>query len=105
MLGDHGAEVIKLESYDGDDTRAYGPPFVDGDAPYYIGLNRNKQDLAVDLSTSAGREILFQLLDKVDVLVENYKLSTWQKWGIDSPTELARKFPRLIHCRVSGFGE
>ena len=105
MLGDHGAEVIKLESYDGDDTRAYGPPFVDGDAPYYIGLNRNKQDLAVDLSTPAGREILFQLLDKVDVLVENYKLSTWQKWGIDSPTELARKFPRLIHCRVSGFGE
>ena len=105
MLGDHGAEVIKLESYEGDDTRAYGPPFVDGDAPYYIGLNRNKKDLAVDLSTPAGREILFQLLAKVDVLMENFKLSTWRKWGISSPCELARKFPRLIHCRVSGFGE
>lgn len=105
MLGDHGAEVIKLESYEGDDTRAYGPPFVDGDAPYYIGLNRNKKDIAVDLSTPAGREILFQLLAKVDVLVENFKLSSWRKWGISSPSELARKFPKLIHCRISGFGE
>lgn len=105
MLGDHGAEVIKLESFDGDDTRAYGPPFLDGDAPYYIGLNRNKQDLAVDLSTPAGREILFRLLERVDVLVENFKLSTWRKWGIDDPAAFARRFPRLIHCRVSGFGE
>ncbi|MFG5776063.1 CaiB/BaiF CoA transferase family protein [Comamonas sp. J-3] len=105
ILGDHGAEVIKLESYDGDDTRAYGPPFIDGDAPYYIGLNRNKKDLAVNLSTPEGREILFQLLGQVDVLVENFKLSTWRKWGIDSPQALASKFPRLIHCRISGFGE
>lgn len=105
MLGDHGAEVIKLESFEGDDTRTYGPPFVDGEAPYYVGLNRNKKDLAVDLSTPAGREILFQLLAKVDVLMENFKLSTWRKWGISSPSELARKFPKLIHCRVSGFGE
>ncbi len=105
MLGDHGAEVIKVESYDGDDTRGYGPPFVDGDAPYYIGLNRNKQDLAVDLSLPAGRDILFKLLEDVDVLVENFKLSTWRKWGIEDPSALARRFPRLIHCRVSGFGE
>lgn len=105
MLGDHGAEVIKVESYDGDDTRGYGPPFVDGDAPYYIGLNRNKQDLAVDLSLPAGRDILFKLLGDVDVLVENFKLSTWRKWGIEDPAALARRFPRLIHCRVSGFGE
>jgi crotonobetainyl-CoA:carnitine CoA-transferase CaiB-like acyl-CoA transferase len=105
MLGDHGAEVIKLESYDGDDTRGYGPPFVDGDAPYYVGLNRNKQDLAVDLSAPAGREVLFKLLERVDVLVENFKLSTWRKWGVDDPAALTRRFPRLIHCRVSGFGE
>lgn len=105
ILGDHGAEVIKLESYDGDDTRAYGPPFVEGDAPYYIGLNRNKQDLAVDLSKEEGRQILFRLLEQDDVLVENFKLSTWRKWGINSPSELAKKFPRLIHCRISGFGE
>jgi crotonobetainyl-CoA:carnitine CoA-transferase CaiB-like acyl-CoA transferase len=105
ILGDHGAEVIKVESFTGDDTRGYGPPFVEGDAPYYIGLNRNKKDLALDLSTDAGRDILLRLLEQVDVLIENFKLSTWQKWGIDSPKALASKYPRLIHCRISGFGE
>jgi crotonobetainyl-CoA:carnitine CoA-transferase CaiB-like acyl-CoA transferase len=105
ILGDHGAEVIKVESFSGDDTRGYGPPFVEGDAPYYVGLNRNKKDLALDLSTDAGRDILFRLLEQVDVLIENFKLSTWQKWGIDSPKALASKYPRLIHCRISGFGE
>ena len=105
ILGDHGAEVIKVESFTGDDTRGYGPPFVEGDAPYYVGLNRNKKDLALDLSTDAGRDILFRLLEQVDVLIENFKLSTWQKWGIDSPKALASKYPRLIHCRISGFGE
>ncbi|WP_416401100.1 CaiB/BaiF CoA transferase family protein [Alicycliphilus denitrificans] len=105
ILGDHGAEVIKIESFDGDDTRGYGPPFIEGDAPYYIGLNRNKKDLALDLSTDRGRDVLFRLLEQVDVLIENFKLSTWQKWGIESPAALARKYPRLIHCRISGFGE
>jgi crotonobetainyl-CoA:carnitine CoA-transferase CaiB-like acyl-CoA transferase len=105
ILGDHGAEVIKVESFSGDDTRGYGPPFVEGDAPYYVGLNRNKKDLALDLSTDAGRDILFRLLEQVDVLIENFKLSTWQKWGIDNPKALASKYPRLIHCRISGFGE
>lgn len=105
ILGDHGAEVIKVESFTGDDTRGYGPPFVEGDAPYYVGLNRNKKDLALDLSTDAGRDILLRLLEQVDVLIENFKLSTWQKWGIDSPKALANKYPRLIHCRISGFGE
>lgn len=105
MLGDHGAEVIKLESFDGDDTRGYGPPFVDGDAPYYLGLNRNKRDVAVDLSGPSGRGLLFRMLEQVDVLVENFKLSTWRKWGIAHPGELLERFPRLIHCRVSGFGE
>lgn len=105
ILGDHGAEVIKIESFDGDDTRGYGPPFIEGDAPYYIGLNRNKKDLALDLSTGRGRDVLFRLLERVDVLIENFKLSTWQKWGIESPAALARKYPRLIHCRISGFGE
>ncbi|MCJ9713106.1 CoA transferase, partial [Bordetella hinzii] len=60
---------------------------------------------AVDLSLPAGRDILFKLLEDVDVLVENFKLSTWRKWGIEDPAALARRFPRLIHCRVSGFGE
>lgn len=105
LLGDHGAEVIKVESLDGDDTRGYGPPFVNGTAPYFMGLNRNKQDLALDLSDPEGIALLFELLGQVDVFIENFKLSTWKKWGIDDLSDLTRRFPRLVHCRVSGFGE
>lgn len=105
LLGDHGAEVIKVESFDGDDTRGYGPPFVNGTAPYFMGLNRNKQDLGLDLSGPAGIELLFEMLGQVDVFIENFKLSTWKKWGVDDLSELTRRFPRLVHCRVSGFGE
>ncbi|MFC3058430.1 CaiB/BaiF CoA transferase family protein [Paenirhodobacter populi] len=105
LLGDYGAEVTKVEAFDGDDTRRFGPPFVDGVAPYFLGLNRNKQDLAVDLSTSAGMELLFEMLEQADVFIENFKLGTWAKWGIGDLTEITRRFPRLIHCRVSGFGD
>ncbi|MFW7342173.1 CoA transferase [Pollutimonas sp. H1-120] len=105
ILGDHGAEVIKVESFSGDDTRQYGPPSVNNDAPYYIGLNRNKQDLALDLSEPSGRDMFLQLLGQVDVLIENFKISTWQKWGFDDLSVLTERYPRLIHCRVSGFGE
>ena len=105
LLGDHGAEVIKVESFDGDDTRGYGPPFVNGTAPYYMGLNRNKRDLGLDLSGPDGIALLFQLLAQVDVFIENFKLSTWKKWGVDDLSDLTRRFPRLVHCRVSGFGD
>jgi crotonobetainyl-CoA:carnitine CoA-transferase CaiB-like acyl-CoA transferase len=105
ILGDHGAEVIKIETFGGDDTRAYGPPFVDDVAPYYLGLNRNKKDLALDLGSDAGREVLFQLLERADVLIENFKLSTWKKWGVNDLSALRDRFPRLIHCRISGFGD
>jgi crotonobetainyl-CoA:carnitine CoA-transferase CaiB-like acyl-CoA transferase len=105
LLGDHGAEVIKVESFDGDDTRGYGPPFVDGTAPYFMGLNRNKQDLALDLSGPEGIALLFEMLEQSDVFIENFKLSTWKKWGVDDLSDLTRRFPRLVHCRVSGFGE
>lgn len=105
LLGDHGAEVIKVESFDGDDTRGYGPPFVKGTAPYFLGLNRNKQDLGLDLSGPEGIALLFEILGQVDVFIENFKLSTWKKWGVDDLSDLTRRFPRLVHCRVSGFGE
>lgn len=105
LLGDHGADVIKVESFDGDDTRGYGPPFVEGTAPYFMGLNRNKRDLALDLSGPDGIGLLFEMLEHVDVFIENFKLSTWKKWGVDDLSELTRRFPRLVHCRVSGFGE
>lgn len=105
ILGDHGAEVIKVESFDGDDTRQYGPPFVGNDAPYYLGLNRNKRDIALNLSEQEGRDMFLEMLEKVDVLVENFKLSTWRRWGFDDISVLSERFPRLIHCRISGFGE
>ncbi|MCC6708728.1 MAG: CoA transferase [Gammaproteobacteria bacterium] len=105
LLGDHGAEVIKVESFEGDDTRGYGPPFIDGVAPYFLGLNRNKQDLALDLSRAEGIAVLFSLLEHADVFIENFKMSTWRKWGINDFDEMAQRFPRLVHCRISGFGE
>jgi crotonobetainyl-CoA:carnitine CoA-transferase CaiB-like acyl-CoA transferase len=105
ILGDHGADVVKVESFDGDDTRGFGPPFVDGVAPYYLGLNRNKQDLALDLSTPRGIDVLFGMLETADVFIENFKMSTWRKWGIDDLDVITSRFPRLVHCRVSGFGE
>lgn len=103
-LADHGADVIKLEPPDGDETRGWGPPFVGDTASYYVGVNRNKQGIAVDLSREEGRAILWQLLEGADVLVENFKPGTLARWGMDYARDLQPRFPRLIHCAISGFG-
>jgi crotonobetainyl-CoA:carnitine CoA-transferase CaiB-like acyl-CoA transferase len=103
VLADHGADVIKLEPPAGDETRGWGPPFLDDAASYFLGLNRNKRGIAVDLSHDMGRELLLALLDDADVLIENFKTGTMERWGLGHE-ELSRRFPRLIHCRVSGFG-
>ncbi len=109
ILADHGADVIKIEPPQGDDTRSWGPPFAeraDGsrDASYYLGVNRNKRALALDVSVPAGREVVLRLLADADVLVENFKTGTMEKWGLGYAEVLEERFPRLIHCRVSGFG-
>ena len=104
MLADHGAEVIKIEPPQGDETRLWGPPFdSDGISAYFAGINRNKRKIALDLSKPAGRDVLLRLLEGADVLVENFKTGTMEKWGLGYDT-LERKFPRLVHARVSGFG-
>lgn len=103
ILADHGAEVIKIEPPQGDETRGWGPPFLGDAASYFLGLNRNKKGISVDLGKEAGRELLLHLLEGADVFVENFKTGTLDKWGI-SEGELQARFPRLIHCRVSGFG-
>ncbi|PSF11951.1 carnitine dehydratase [Marinobacter fuscus] len=103
LLGDHGADVIKIEPPMGDETRGWGPPFINGTASYFQGVNRNKRGLALDLAREEGREILLQLLEDADVLVENFKTGTLEKWGIGYD-RLHQLFPRLIHCRISGFG-
>ncbi|MEX2468833.1 MAG: CoA transferase [Pseudohongiellaceae bacterium] len=104
ILGDHGAEVIKIEPPRGDETRDWGPPFHEGDAAYYIGVNRNKRSMGLDLTRPEGREVLLRLLQNADVLLENFKPGTMEKWGLGYADVLAEQFPRLIHCRVSGFG-
>lgn len=103
-LADHGADVIKLEPLGGDETRGWGPPFEGDTAAYFRGVNRNKKGIAVDLSKPEGIELLLQLLEGADVLIENFKPGTLARWGIDYAEVLSHRFPRLIHCAVSGFG-
>lgn len=104
ILSDHGATVIKVEPPGGDETRGWGPPFIGDMASYFIGVNRNKRDIALDLSRPEGREVVLRLLADADVLVENFKTGTMEKWGLGYEAVLRDRFPRLIHCRVSGFG-
>jgi crotonobetainyl-CoA:carnitine CoA-transferase CaiB-like acyl-CoA transferase len=103
ILGDHGADVLKVEPPQGDDTRTWGPPFQDGVASYFMGLNRNKTGVRLDLAAPEGRTALLGLLEGADVLVENFKTGTMEKWGLGFE-QLSASFPRLVHCRVSGFG-
>ncbi|HEV2551198.1 MAG TPA: CoA transferase [Stellaceae bacterium] len=104
ILGDHGADIIKVEPPQGDETRGWGPPFKGDAASYFIGINRNKRGIALDLTKPAGREVVYRLLANADVLVENFKTGTLERWGMGYEEVLREKFPRLIHCRVSGFG-
>ncbi|MGQ0664974.1 MAG: CaiB/BaiF CoA transferase family protein [Pseudomonadota bacterium] len=104
ILGDHGAEIIKIEPPQGDETRDWGPPFRDDTASYYVGVNRNKRALALDLAREEGRAVLLRLLERADVLVHNYKPGALERWGLGYEAVLAARFPRLIYCHVTGFG-
>ncbi len=110
LLADHGAEVIKVEPPQGDETREWGPPFEPVEASgkkrssYYLAINRNKRGFALDLSKPEGREVAYRLLESADVMVENFKPGTLEKWGMGFEEVLKARFPRLIHCRISGFG-
>ena len=105
ILGDHGADVIKVEGPEGDETRTWGPPFNDaGMASYFAGINRNKRTVCVDVADPAGREVVFKLLEDADVLIENFKVGTLERWGMGYDDVLRTRFPKLIHCRVTGFG-
>jgi len=105
-LGDLGARVIKVEPPQGDEVRHWGPPFdATGTASYFLGLNRSKEGIALDLTQEAGREVLFKLLSRADVLFENFKPGTLEKWGLGYEETLQARFPRLIHSRITGFGK
>ena len=83
--------------------RDWGPPFHGEDAAYFVGINRNKRSIGLDLASEGGRAVLLKMLESADVLIENFKPGTLDKWGIGNDV-LRAKFPKLIHCRISGFG-
>ena len=116
-LADLGAEVIKIERPPGpghpggDDTRTWGPPFLKdrqgrdtAEAAYYLGTNRNKRSVAVDLAHAEGRALILQLADTCDVLVENFKVGDMARLGLDAATLRAR-CPRLVYCSITGYGQ
>jgi crotonobetainyl-CoA:carnitine CoA-transferase CaiB-like acyl-CoA transferase len=105
LLADMGARVIKVEQPGrGDDTRAWGPPFVNGESAYFLSINRNKESLTLDLKQPDGRRVVDALLDRADVLVENFRPGTMERLGLGYDQVAARR-PRLVYCSISGFGQ
>lgn len=103
-LGDLGATVWKIENPDGgDDTRGWGPPFVNGVSTYFFSVNRNKKSVAIDLKQDAGKAVLRRLLEGADVLIENFRPGTLERLGFAWPA-LRERYPRLIYCSISGYG-
>jgi crotonobetainyl-CoA:carnitine CoA-transferase CaiB-like acyl-CoA transferase len=105
LLGDMGAEVIKVERPGaGDDLRGWGPPFTDdGESTYFLSVNRNKRSVAVDLKTDAGRAIVADLIRRSDVVIENFRPGGMEKLGFGAD-ELKRLNPRLVHCSITAYG-
>ena len=104
VLGDLGADVIKVEPPEGDETRGWGPPFAEGESAYYLCVNRNKRGIVINLKTDEGRKILRDLALQSDVLVENFRPGTLKKFGLDFET-LHELNPKLIYCSITGFGQ
>jgi succinate---hydroxymethylglutarate CoA-transferase len=104
MLGDMGADVIKVEPVgSGDDTRTWGPPFAAGESAYFLGINRNKRSITLNMAAKPGQDMLAKLIAKSDVLVENFKVGTLEKWGFGNDW-LEVNAPRVIRCSITGYG-
>jgi crotonobetainyl-CoA:carnitine CoA-transferase CaiB-like acyl-CoA transferase len=109
VLADLGADVVKVESPAGDETRAWGPPFIDyadggRDSAYFHSCNRGKRSLVLDLATPDGAELARQLCVDADVVIENFKVGGLRRYGLD-PAELTARNPRLVVCSITGFGQ
>ncbi len=104
VLGDLGADVIKVESPRGDETRGWGPPFAEGESAYYLCVNRNKRSIVVDFNTAEGRSILSRLIQQSDVLVENFRPGSLARFSLDFESASALN-PNLIYCSITGFGQ
>jgi formyl-CoA transferase len=103
MLGDLGADVVKVESPEGDDTRRWGPPSQGGESAYYLCCNRNKRSIVLDLHTEEGQATARRLASRSQVLVENFRLGTMEKWGLGYE-QLSADNPGLVYCSISGYG-
>ena len=107
MLADMGADVIKIEKPgSGDDTRGFAPPYMPGteESAYFVGANRNKRSVTLDIATPEGQEIALKLIAKSDILVENFKVGALAKYGLGY-AQLKERFPNLIYCSITGFGQ
>jgi crotonobetainyl-CoA:carnitine CoA-transferase CaiB-like acyl-CoA transferase len=107
MLGDLGAEIIKIERPEaGDDTRGFAPPFwpETKESAYFLGVNRNKRSVTLDMASKDGQAILHRLLEHCDIMVENFKVGALAKYGLGYE-QLKAKHPRLIYCSITGFGQ
>jgi succinate--hydroxymethylglutarate CoA-transferase len=104
MLGDMGADVIKVEPPGGgDDTRGWGPPFVAGESAYFLSANRNKRSITLNLAAPAGQKLVAALIEKTDVVIDNFKLGTLAKWGF-SDEWFDQNAPRAVRCSITGYG-
>jgi crotonobetainyl-CoA:carnitine CoA-transferase CaiB-like acyl-CoA transferase len=105
LLADMGARVIKIEQPGrGDDTRAWGPPFIGPESAYFLSVNRNKESLTLDLKKPGARRVVERLLDRADVVVENFRPGTMERLGLEYGVVAAR-WPRVVYCSISGFGQ
>ncbi len=107
MLGDLGAEVVKIERPGtGDDTRGYAPPYVPNtrESAYFVGVNRNKKSVTLDISRPEGQAVVHRLLEGSDILVENFKVGALARYGLGWE-DLRERYPRLIYCSITGFGQ
>jgi formyl-CoA transferase len=104
VLGDLGADVIKVEAPEGDETRGWGPPFAAGESAYYLCVNRNKRSILVNFKIEEGRETLRELVKQSDVLVENFRPGTLARFSLDFES-LSAINPKLIYCSITGFGQ
>ncbi|HJT06047.1 MAG TPA: CoA transferase, partial [Stellaceae bacterium] len=107
MLADLGADVIKIEKPgSGDDTRGFAPPFMPGtkESAYFVGVNRNKRSVTLDIAQKEGQAIALKLIAESDILAENFKVGALAKYGLGY-AQLKERFPRLIYCSITGFGQ
>src|SRR5919198_10110 len=104
ILADLGADVVKVERPGvGDETRGWGPPYAGGESAYYLSVNRGKRSCAIDLSTEEGRRLAFELCARAHVVIENFKVGTAARMGLDRAS-VAERNPKVVYCSITGFG-